>query len=131
MVGSGGAVFDNVTVEEITDAEIAAFDRIYNGVDWGFYPDPWAFNRMHYDAARRTLYIFGELTRHRTGQCGNGKASAAIWCAGYGFDYGGQCRAEKCCGLSLLWAVLPWRSEGTGECGLLYEVATGFGADCD
>ena len=49
------------------DAEIAAFDRIYNGVDWGFYPDPWAFNRMHYDAARRTLYIFGELTRHRTG----------------------------------------------------------------
>ena len=40
---------------------------IYNGVDWGFYPDPWAFNRMHYDAARRTLYIFGELTRHRTG----------------------------------------------------------------
>ena len=67
MVGSGGAVFDNVTVEEITDAEIAAFDRIYNGVDWGFYPDPWAFNRMHYDSARRTLYIFGELTRHRTG----------------------------------------------------------------
>lgn len=67
VVGSGGAVFDNVTVEEIADAEIAAFDRIYNGVDWGFYPDPWAFNRMHYDAARRTLYIFGELTRHRTG----------------------------------------------------------------
>lgn len=67
VVGSGGAVFDNVTVEEIPDAEIAAFDRIYNGVDWGFYPDPWAFNRMHYDAARRTLYIFGELTRHRTG----------------------------------------------------------------
>lgn len=67
VVGSGGAVFDNVRVEEITDAQIAAFDRIYNGVDWGFYPDPWAFNRMHYDAARRTLYIFGELTRYKKG----------------------------------------------------------------
>lgn len=67
IVGSGGAVFDNVTVKEITEAQIAGFDRIYNGLDWGFYPDPWAFNRMHYDAARRTLYIFGELTRYKTG----------------------------------------------------------------
>lgn len=66
VVGSGGAVFDNVTVKEITEAQIAGFDRIYNGLDWGFYPDPWAFNRMHYDAARRTLYIFGELTRYKT-----------------------------------------------------------------
>lgn len=30
------------------------------------YPDPWAYNAMHYDAARRTLYIFDELTRRRT-----------------------------------------------------------------
>lgn len=29
-------------------------------------PDPWAFNRCHYDAARKTLYIFDELTRLRT-----------------------------------------------------------------
>lgn len=31
-----------------------------------YYPDPWAFNRCHYDAARKTLYIFDELTRLRT-----------------------------------------------------------------
>lgn len=67
IVGSGGTVFDNVVVKEITDKQIEVFDRIYNGLDWGFYPDPWAFNRMHYDAARRTLYIFGELTRYKTG----------------------------------------------------------------
>lgn len=67
IVGTGGAVFDNVVVKEITDKQIEVFDRIYNGLDWGFYPDPWAFNRMHYDAARRTLYIFGELTRYKTG----------------------------------------------------------------
>ena len=58
--GNGGNVFDNVEIREITDQEIKEFDRIYNGVDWGWYPDPWAFNRMHYDAARRTLYIFDE-----------------------------------------------------------------------
>lgn len=67
VVGTGGAVFDNVVTREITEAEIKSFDRIYNGVDWGYYPDPWAFNRMHYDAARRTLYIFGELTRYKQG----------------------------------------------------------------
>lgn len=59
--GSGGNVFDNVAVRAITDAEVAEFDRIYHGVDWGWFPDPWAYNRMHYDAARHRLYIFGEL----------------------------------------------------------------------
>ena len=59
--GSGGNVFDNVVLREITDAEISEFDRIYHGVDWGWYPDPWAYNRMHYDANRHRLYIFGEL----------------------------------------------------------------------
>lgn len=67
VVGTGGAVFDNVVVENITDAQISTFDRIYNGVDWGYYPDPWAFNRMHYDAARQILYIFGELTGYKKG----------------------------------------------------------------
>lgn len=67
VVGSGGAVFDNVVVKEIPKDQLDTFDRIYNGLDWGFYPDPWAFNRMHYDAARRTLYIFGELTRYKMG----------------------------------------------------------------
>lgn len=58
--GTGGNVFDNVVIKEITDDEIAQFDRIYNGVDWGWYPDPFHFGRMHYDAARMKLYIFME-----------------------------------------------------------------------
>lgn len=58
--GSGGAVFDNVTARQITDEEISHFDRIYHGVDWGWYPDPYAYNRMHYDKARHALYIYGE-----------------------------------------------------------------------
>lgn len=65
--GTGGMVFDNLKVEKIDDDLLETFDRIYNGLDWGYYPDPWAFNQMHYDAARRTLYIFGELTRYKAG----------------------------------------------------------------
>lgn len=59
--GNGGMVFENVVAEEITDEQAAKFDHIYNGIDWGWFPDPWAFNQMHFDAARRILYIFGEL----------------------------------------------------------------------
>lgn len=66
VVGSGTQVFANLQLRDIPDEEISQFDRITNGVDWGWYPDPWAWNRMHYDAARRTLYLFAELTRHRT-----------------------------------------------------------------
>ena len=46
--------------------QLAGFDRRLYGVDWGWYPDPWAFNGVQYDAARGTLYIFDELTRLRT-----------------------------------------------------------------
>ena len=60
--GSGGSVFDNVTIREITDDEISQFDHILNGVDWGWYPDLYAFTRSHYDPARHTLYIWQEYT---------------------------------------------------------------------
>ena len=66
VVGCGRAVFENLQLREIGEAEIRRFDRVAAGVDWGWYPDPWAFNRVHYDAGRRTLYIFDELTRFRT-----------------------------------------------------------------
>lgn len=60
--GTGGNVFDNVIVREITDEEIENFDRIYNGVDWGWYPDLYAFVRVHYEPAQHRLYIFKEYT---------------------------------------------------------------------
>lgn len=66
VVGCGTAVFENLELREISDEEISGFDRVTSGVDWGWYPDPWAFNRTHFDAGRRTLYIFDELTRRRT-----------------------------------------------------------------
>lgn len=66
-VGTGSEVFENLEIREITDEEISHFDRIAQGLDWGFYPDPWAFNRMHYDSARQTLLIFDELTARKKG----------------------------------------------------------------
>ncbi|MFM8320772.1 MAG: PBSX family phage terminase large subunit [Chloroflexota bacterium] len=59
--GTGGTVFENLELRAIDDAEIAEFDRVLHGQDWGYYPDPAHYGRVHYDAARRVLYIFGEL----------------------------------------------------------------------
>jgi len=60
-VGTGGNVFENINVRPITDAEISQFDVILNGVDYGFYPDPWAFNRCYF--RNNKLYIFAEDRR--------------------------------------------------------------------
>ncbi len=59
--GTGGKVFDNVIIREITDAEIAVFDKIKQGLDFGFAADPLAFERTHYNKKQRKLYIFAEV----------------------------------------------------------------------
>lgn len=58
--GSGGAVFDNLEIREITDEEIANFDNLYTGLDFGWYPDPTAIVRVQFDAGMHTLYVFKE-----------------------------------------------------------------------
>ena len=63
--GTGGNVFDNLELREITDEEIAQFDRIYQGVDWGWFPDPFAFIRLHYDRARETIYLMDEIYQNK------------------------------------------------------------------
>lgn len=67
VIGSGTAVFDNLRIETITEDQLKNFDRVLHGVDWGYYPDPWAYNAGYYDAARRTLYLFDELSARRKG----------------------------------------------------------------
>lgn len=59
-VGTGGNVFENVEPMYMTDEYISHFDHIYNGIDWGWFPDPFAFNKVHFDASRRNLYVFAE-----------------------------------------------------------------------
>ena len=61
-VGTGGNVFENVEPMYMSDELISQFDKVYNGIDWGWFPDPFAFNKVHLDLNRRNLYIFAELT---------------------------------------------------------------------
>lgn len=77
-VGTGGNVFENLELREITDEEISHFDRIYQGTDWGYFPDAYAFIRLHYDKTRETIYLIDENYVHKqsneaTGQWIKGK----------------------------------------------------------
>ena len=60
-IGTGGQVFDNVTIRKITDEEIAVFDKIKHGLDFGFAADPLAYVKSHFDKTRRRVFIFAEL----------------------------------------------------------------------
>lgn len=64
-VGTGGNVFDNLELRNITDEEIAHFDRLYQGVDWGWFPDPFAFIRLYYDRGREKIYLIDEIYQNK------------------------------------------------------------------
>ena len=65
VTGTGGEVFDNVLLRKITDDEIAIFDNLRRGIDWGYAADPFAYNVCHYDKTRRRLYIIREIHKVR------------------------------------------------------------------
>ena len=73
--GTGGAVFENVADRRMTDAEIAAFGRVYHGLDFGFAVDPLAFLSCAYDRKREDVYIFEEIYEQRLS---NSRATARI-----------------------------------------------------
>ena len=70
ITGTGGSVFTNLELRDIPDDEIMTFGAIYQGIDWGFFPDPFQWVRCCYDPARRILYIFDEYRTFRTGNAG-------------------------------------------------------------
>jgi PBSX family phage terminase large subunit len=59
--GTGRNVFENVQLRKITDEEIKSWDYTLQGIDWGYYPDPYAYGSMRYDQRENTLYIWDEL----------------------------------------------------------------------
>lgn len=80
-LGTGGDVFANVEdldMEkniEITDRYgnvteripmWKTFDKIYNGIDWGYAVDPTRFVKMHFDRDMLDLYIFDEYDTHKS-----------------------------------------------------------------
>lgn len=61
VTGTGGEVFTNLEIRKISDEELAAFDRIRRGIDFGYAVDPFVYLVCHYDKTRKRLYIFDEI----------------------------------------------------------------------
>ena len=66
VTGTGGTVFDNLVLREISADEIGGFGMVYAGMDFGWFPDPLHFVRCAYDPARRRLCIFDEYRTVKT-----------------------------------------------------------------
>lgn len=79
-IGTGGNVFEKLELRDISDEEISRFDRIYQGVDFGWFPDPFAFIRLHYDRARETIYLIDEIYKNKLS---NEESSKMIYDRGY------------------------------------------------
>lgn len=63
--GCSGAVFNNIEYRSISDEEIENFDFLFQGADWGWYPDPYVFVRLHYERSLNTIYIIDEIVGNR------------------------------------------------------------------
>ena len=77
-VGIGTEVFDNVTFRAITDDEVAQFERLRFGQDFGWYPDPWAITGSEWRPGGRALLTFCEDGANRpsaAGRCSRGTAA--------------------------------------------------------
>lgn len=79
--GNGGMVFDYLELRKITDEEIAVMDRIYQGVDWGWFPDPYAFIRSYYNPAQEKIYLIAENVVKKTKNTATGQ-----WIMDQGYD---------------------------------------------
>lgn len=60
-VGYGGQVFDRIELREVTDEEIASFDNLKAGQDFGWFPDPWAFTLSEWQPGQHRVVTFKEL----------------------------------------------------------------------
>lgn len=60
-VGLGTNIFELLEIREITDAEISTYQSIYQGQDWGWYPDPKAFVRVAYVPNQDKVVLLDEL----------------------------------------------------------------------
>lgn len=64
ITGTGGAIFDNLELREITDDEIKSMSYFYHGIDFG-YEHPQAFIKCYYDFETEILYPVEEAYSKR------------------------------------------------------------------
>lgn len=79
-VGSGGEVFPNLEVREISEEELDTLDYIYEGCDFGFASDPCCFLRLAYDRKTDTIYFLDEIYKKH---CSNRELAEEILRRGY------------------------------------------------
>lgn len=60
-VGLGTNIFDLIEIRTITDDEIKKYQSIYQGQDWGWFPDPKAFIRVAYVPNKQQIVLLDEL----------------------------------------------------------------------
>lgn len=63
--GNGGNVFEFIEERTITDEEISHMDKIFQGCDWGFFPDPYAFIRLYYNHNTEKIYLIDEICENK------------------------------------------------------------------
>lgn len=90
-IGSGVVPFDNLRFETITDEQVANFDNIRNGLDFGYATDPLAFVRWHYDKKKNGIYAIDE---HYGQKISNRQVANWIKSRGYQSDRIGSDSAE-------------------------------------
>ena len=60
-VGLGTNIFDLLEIRTITDEEIQNYQSIYQGQDWGWWPDPKAFIRAAYVPNQEKVVLLDEM----------------------------------------------------------------------
>lgn len=60
-VGLGTNIFELLEIRTITDEEIEKYQSVYQGQDWGWFPDPKAFVRCAYLPNKEKVVVIDEL----------------------------------------------------------------------
>lgn len=65
VIGTGGEVFKNLTIREITPDEIKEFDNNNSrrGIDWGYATDPFHYAVLNYNKKLKKIYIYYEVQK--------------------------------------------------------------------
>lgn len=79
-VGNGSEVFPNLEIRQITDEEVNNVEVAYQGLDFGFSSDPFAFVRVGYDRKTDTILFMDEIVKRG---CGNREIAEQIRERGY------------------------------------------------
>jgi phage terminase large subunit len=56
----GDVIFTNWEVQDLSE-QIAQFDNLRHGLDFGYASDPAAYVKTHYDSKHKIIYVFDEL----------------------------------------------------------------------